>query len=128
MLGLLSESEDYQILLFIICTNLNFRSLIDFLFKCCQILTIYIYCYIYLHILYCSYSSRVHFKPCWKIEFNPDLSKQATEVLFSRKNVSPKHPRLIFNGINVKKVDEQKHLGLILDSDLSFKKHLDEKI
>ena len=39
MLGLLSESEDYQILLFISCTNLNFRSLIDFLFKCCQILS-----------------------------------------------------------------------------------------
>ena len=28
----------------------------------------------------------------------------------------------------VKKVNEQKHLGLILDSGLSFKKHLDEKI
>ena len=51
----------------------------------------------------------------WKMEFNPDLSKQATEVLFSCKKVSPNHPQLIFNGINVQKVDEQKHLGLILD-------------
>ena len=64
----------------------------------------------------------------WKVEFNPDLSKQATEVLFSCKKVRPNHPQLIFNGINVNKVDEQKHLGLILDSGLSFKKHLDEKI
>ena len=57
----------------------------------------------------------------WKMEFNPDPSKQATEVLFSCKNVSPNHPQLIFNGIVVEKVNEQKHLGLILDSRLSFK-------
>ena len=64
----------------------------------------------------------------WKMEFNPDATKQATEVLFSCKKVSPSHPQLIFNGNVVKKVNEQKHLGLILDSDLSFKKHFDEKI
>ena len=45
-----------------------------------------------------------------------------------QKKVSPNHPQLIFNGTVVKKVNEQKHLGLILDSGLSFKKHLDEKI
>ena len=64
----------------------------------------------------------------WIMEFNPDPTKQATEVLFSCKKVSPNHPQLIFNGTVVKKVNEQKHLGLILDSGLSFKKHLDEKI
>ena len=64
----------------------------------------------------------------WKMEFNPDATKQATEVLFSCKKVSPSHPQLIFNGNVVKKVNEQKHLGLILDSDLSFKKHFDEKM
>ena len=64
----------------------------------------------------------------WKMEFNPDPSKQATEVLFSCKNVSPGHPHLTFNGTVIKKVNEQKHLGLILDSSLSFKKHLDDKI
>ena len=64
----------------------------------------------------------------WKIEFNPDPTKQATEVLFSCKKVSPNHPQLISNGTVLKKVNEQKHLGLILDSGLSFKKHLDEKI
>ena len=61
----------------------------------------------------------------WKMEFNSDPSKQATEVLFSCKKVSP---QLTFNGTVIKKVNEQKHLGLILDSGLSFKKHLDEKI
>ena len=64
----------------------------------------------------------------WKMAFNPNHTKQATEVLFSVKKVSPNHPQQIFNGTVVKKVNEQKHLGLILDSGLSFKKHLDEKI
>ena len=50
----------------------------------------------------------------WKMEFNPDPTKQATEVLFSCKKVSPKHPLLTFNGSVVKKVNEHKHLGLIL--------------
>ena len=34
----------------------------------------------------------------------------------------------MFNGTLVAKVNDQKHLGLILDSNLSFKKHLNEKI
>ena len=44
----------------------------------------------------------------WKMEFNPDPTKQASEVLFSCKKVSPNHPQLIFNGSVVKKVNEQK--------------------
>ena len=64
----------------------------------------------------------------WKMEFNPDPTKQATEVLFSCKKSSPNHSQLIFNGISVAKVNEQKHLGLILDSGWSFEKHLNEKI
>ena len=55
----------------------------------------------------------------WKMEFNPDPTKQATEVLFSCKTVSPNHQQLISNGTVIKKVNEQKHLGLILDSGLS---------
>ena len=34
----------------------------------------------------------------------------------------------MFNGTVVAKLNEQKHLGLIFDSSLSFKKHLTEKI
>ena len=64
----------------------------------------------------------------WKLEFNPDPTKQATEILFSCKNVSPNHPHLIFNGTVVAKMNEQKHLGLILDSKLSFEKHINEKM
>ena len=55
-------------------------------------------------------------------------TKQATEVLFSCKKPSPNHPQLTFNGTVIAKVKELKHLGLILDSGLSFEKHLNEKI
>ena len=34
----------------------------------------------------------------WKLEFNPDPTKQATEVLFSYKKSITNHPQLIFNG------------------------------
>ena len=62
------------------------------------------------------------------MEFNPDPTKQATKVLFSCKKSSAHHPQLIFNGTVVAKVNEQKHLGLILDSNLYFEKHLNEEI
>ena len=49
----------------------------------------------------------------WKMEINPEPTKQATEDLFSCKPFSPKHPQLLFNGTVVAKVNEQKHLVLI---------------
>ena len=64
----------------------------------------------------------------WKLEFNPDPTKQATELLFSYKKKPPIHPPLFFNGNTVTAVDEHKHLGLILDKKLSFKSHVNEKI
>ena len=39
----------------------------------------------------------------WKLEFNPDPTKQAIEVLFSCKISKPDHPPLMFNGSVVKK-------------------------
>ena len=60
----------------------------------------------------------------WKLEFNPDPAMQATEVLFSCKACSPNYPQIMFNGTVVAKMNEQIHLGLTLDSTLSFKKHL----
>ena len=62
----------------------------------------------------------------WKTEFNPDFKKQASEVTFSCKKMKPNHPLLVFNGSAVAQVNEQKHLVLILESDLSFEKHLNE--
>ena len=62
------------------------------------------------------------------MEFNPDPTKQATEILFSCKIVSPNHPQLISDGTAATKVSEQKQLGCILQPGLSFGKHLNEKI
>ena len=64
----------------------------------------------------------------WKMEFNPDPTKQAKEVLFSSKIKPPNHPPLYFNGIQVIQVSEQKHLGLILQKKLTFENHLDGKM
>ena len=64
----------------------------------------------------------------WKMCFNPDPTKPAEEVLFSQKITAHVHPPLYFNGIKVKQVNEHKHLGLTLDSKLSFVKHINEKI
>ena len=63
----------------------------------------------------------------WKLEFNPDPFKQAAEVIFSCKK-TPIHPQIIFNGTAVVNVKEHKHLGLLLESNLSFTKHLTDKI
>ena len=64
----------------------------------------------------------------WKMEFNPDPSKQANEVLFSCMKVSPTHPDLMFNRTIVSKVCGHKHFGLILEPDLSIDKHLNKKM
>ena len=59
--------------------------------------------------------------------FNPDPTKQAQEVIFSRKSHSRKHSDLYFNNLVVEKVKTPKHLGLKLDQKLNFKKHLKDK-
>ena len=64
----------------------------------------------------------------WKMEFNPDPTKQAVEVLFSQKIKKVHHPPLKFNGSEVLRVDSHKHLGLILDSNINFINHVNEKI
>ena len=64
----------------------------------------------------------------WKRKFNPDLNKQATELLFSCKKTVQITHLFFFNESIVPKVNEQKHLGLILDSKLSFERHVNEKI
>ena len=60
--------------------------------------------------------------------FNPDISKQAIEVIFSTKKNKPIHPDIFFNSIPVSREDHTKHLGLHLDSKLSFSKHIQESI
>ena len=64
----------------------------------------------------------------WKMVFNPDITKQAIEVIFSVKKNKPDHPELIFNDIPVARQDHTKHLGVFLDSRLNFSKHIKEAI
>ena len=60
----------------------------------------------------------------WRMSFNPDPNKQAVEVTFSKKRIPMNHPPIFFNDVPVKNVQEQKHLGVILDSKLSFTSHI----
>ena len=64
----------------------------------------------------------------WKMYFNLDRSKQAQEVIFSRKTSIQSHPVLTFDNSPVTKTTHHKHLGLILDEKLNFKEHLKEKM
>ena len=56
----------------------------------------------------------------WKMSFNPDVSKQAQEVIFSRKQAKSVHPDLVFNNTPVHQTHYQKHLGVYLDTKLNF--------
>ena len=63
----------------------------------------------------------------WKIIFNPDVSKQAQEVIFSRKGITTNHATVYFNNDPVIRENFQKQLGLFLDSKLNFSRHINEK-
>ena len=66
----------------------------------------------------------------WKMKFNPDISKQAIEVVFSSKYEKTRgdHPPLFFNEIPVAREKSTKHLGIILDEKLNFREHILEAI
>ena len=64
----------------------------------------------------------------WKMSFNPDPNKLATEVIFSHKINQVVHPPVFFNNLLVTTQPSTKHLGMILDSKLNFELHLEDKI
>ena len=57
----------------------------------------------------------------WKMSFNPDVSKQVQEVIFSKKAQRLFHPTVLYNNIPVQHSTVQKHLGVHLDEKRSFK-------
>ena len=61
-------------------------------------------------------------------EVNPDITKQAVEVIFSHKRNKPDHPSINFNGIPAKRESETRYLGVILDDKLNFHNHITDKI
>ena len=59
-------------------------------------------------------SDLIDIKNCafqWKMSFNPDPTKQAQEVIFSRMTTKVSRPKIFFNNVPVSQVDSQKHLG-----------------
>ena len=56
----------------------------------------------------------------WKMSFNPDSSKQAREVIFSRKCTKQHHLSIYFNDIPVTQTTIQKHIGIYLDEKLNY--------
>ena len=60
----------------------------------------------------------------WKILFNPDPTKPAQEVIFSKEKMTQIHPIISLNNIQVERVPYQKHLGIFLDVKRNFKQHV----
>ena len=64
----------------------------------------------------------------WKMSFNPDVSKQTQEVIFSKRAQKLFQPTVLFNNIPVQHSTFQKHLGVYLDEKLNFNTYITEKI
>ena len=60
----------------------------------------------------------------WIMSFNSDTSKQAQELIYSRKTKKEYHPPLALNNYNVSGTNSQKHLGFVVDNRLSFEDYL----
>ena len=58
------------------------------------------------------------------MKLNPDPTKQTQEIIFSRKRTVSIHSVVYFNNTLVNSMAPQKHLGMILESKLSFENHL----
>ena len=60
----------------------------------------------------------------WKMNLNTDPNKQAQKIIFSRKKIVSLHPVVYFDNKPVKSSQKHKHLGMILDSNLSYEHHI----
>ena len=62
------------------------------------------------------------------MSFNPDVSKQAQKVIFSRKKNFNNHPATFYNNLPINRKSTQKRLGLFLDEKLNFSEHINKKL
>ena len=58
------------------------------------------------------------------MNFNPDSSKQAQKIIFSRKIQKTNNNPVYFNHNSVQQVLSQKHVEMYLDTKLDFQEHL----
>ena len=62
-----------------------------------------------------------------EISFNPNITKQAQEIVFSQKKSDTSHLSLYFNNTRIQRQSVRKHF-LFLDEKLSFLEHINVKI
>ena len=62
-----------------------------------------------------------------KMSFNPEVNKQAQEVVFSRRDQKVTHPTVHFNNSPVIRSSSQKNLGIHLEDKLNFIHHIKGK-
>ena len=62
------------------------------------------------------------------MSFNLDITKEAEEIIFSRKKNDASHPSLCFSNARIQRQPVQKHLGFFLDEKLLFLEDIDVKI
>ena len=64
----------------------------------------------------------------WKMQFNPDLKKQAQGNIFSRKTLESVYSAVQFNDSAVACVNIKKQVDLFLNEKLKFSHHIKEKL
>ena len=64
----------------------------------------------------------------WKINFNPDTSKKAQEVIFSCKVKVTAHLQLVFNNNPIHETAAQKHLGMFFNFKLNFQEYFENML
>ena len=64
----------------------------------------------------------------WKMSFNTDPSKQAQEVIFSKKYAKEDHPATYFSDMLVTPTTIEKQIGVYLDEKLNYNTHIKEKL
>ena len=64
----------------------------------------------------------------WKMSFNPDHSKQAEEVIFSRKCTKDDYRPIYFSDIPVIQTAVQNYIGMYLDEKFNYNTHIKEKL
>ena len=62
------------------------------------------------------------------MNFKPDPSKQAKEVIFSKKRHNSNHDSIYLNHNSVQQGHFQKHLGMHLDTKLNFQEYLNNSM
>ena len=61
------------------------------------------------------------------MSFNPDITKQAQEIIFSKKSKKTDHSTVYFNDAPVAHTNCQMNLGMYLDEKLNFLQNINEK-